>query len=610
MAGEELADVLSEFARTMVTNFPLQRILDHLVQRIVDVMPISGAGVTLISPDSKPRYVAASDDSALRFERLQTDLGEGPCLAAYHTGEAVSAPDLREDERFLRFSPLALEAGLTAVFTFPLNHGDSRLGALDLYSDTPGLLSPKLMKTAQTLADVASAYILNAQARADLEKSSLRANEAALHDALTGLPNRVLMLERVRHALTRRQRSSNTCAVLFVDLDRFKAVNDTYGHQAGDELLVAVAQRVLGALRPGDTFARMSGDEFVILCEDLEDPARADAIAVRVDAALARPFQLSEVEVNVTASIGIAFCGDGDDAEDLIREADRAMYHHKRKRKNAGHRRVFDVREMHLAQEQAGLEHVLSGAVERGELQLLYQPIVGTADRRLVGVEALLRWMHPHRGEISPNIVVPLAEQSGQIIEIGRWVLEQAWTERQRWPTDCAGGFTMFVNVSAHQFMSGSFVGTVHDMLSSGTFDPHLLTLEVTEGVFVRDGQRALIVLNDLKDMGVKIALDDFGTGYSSLSYLMEYPVDTVKIDQTFIAGLAENPASHTIVSAVIQLAHGLGMTVISEGVETAGQYEQLVELGCDACQGFYLARPMPSTQLASLIHHHPTPAT
>jgi diguanylate cyclase (GGDEF)-like protein len=593
----------------MVTDFPIQGILDHLVKRIVDIMPVTGAGVTLISPGSEPRYVAASSDAALRYEKLQTELDEGPCVAAYRTGQAVSVPDLNHEDRFPKFTPRALDAGLTAVFTFPLNHDASQLGALDLYRDTTGPLSPDSLRTAQTLADVAAAYILNAEARADLQDASARSSEAALHDSLTGLPNRALMLERLEHAFTRGLRTSGTCAVLFVDLDRFKRVNDTYGHQVGDELLVAVAERLLPALRPSDTLARMSGDEFVILCEDLDDPSRADAIAARVDAALARPFMLSGIEVHVTASIGIAFTGRGSNSPvDLIRDADLAMY--QSKRGSAGQRQMFDLRELHLARDQAGLEQFLPGAAKRGELGLVYQPIVSAADGHLVGVEALLRWTHPRRGEIPPNVVIPLAEQSGEINEIGRWVLEQAWAERERWPAGHAEEIWMSVNVSAHQFMSAGFAAMVADVLASASIEPRLLTLEMTEAVFARDGERALIVLNELKDIGVQVALDDFGTGDFSVSDLVKYPVEAVKVDRKLIATLADNPASRTIVSAVIPLAHGLGMTVVSAGVETLEQHAEVAQLGCDACQGFYFARPMPATSLDSLIGHRAEQST
>jgi len=331
MVTEELADVLSEFARTMVTDFPIQRILDHLVERIVDIMPITGAGVTLISETLDPQYVAASNASALRYEKLQTELAEGPCLAAYHTGEAVSVPDLNDDPRFPVFGPRALTAGLTAVFTFPLRHDDRPLGALDLYRATPGPLTPESMSAAQTLADVASAYLINARARSDLQDSFDQSREAAMHDGLTGLPNRTLLMQRLEHAFLRVRRSGKTMAVFFVDLDAFKAINDTYGHRVGDELLVAVGRRLAGMLRPGDSVARLAGDEFVVLCEDLDGPAQADAIAVRFDAALSRPFALADTELNIHGSIGIACNGSGDEPGALIHDADLAMYRAKRR---------------------------------------------------------------------------------------------------------------------------------------------------------------------------------------------------------------------------------------------------------------------------------------
>jgi diguanylate cyclase (GGDEF)-like protein len=332
MSAVELSEVLSDFARTMITDFPIESILDRLVSRIVDVLPVTAAGVTLIAPGADPQYIAASNGSALRFEQLQTGLGQGPCVAAYESGHAVAMPDLRTDDRFPAFSMTAVEAGLAAVFTFPLNHGDRRLGALDLYRDTPGPLDADAMGAAQTLADVAASYLLNAQARADLQKASERSIEAALHDPLTGLPNRVMIMQTISHALLRRQRTGRTSALLFVDLDRFKAINDTYGHQSGDEVLVTVGQRLADALRPGDTVARLSGDEFLILLEDLESLDQADAIANRVHTALQAPFYISGAEVHMTAGIGIALSDqDGLTPADLIHAADMAMYRTKRR---------------------------------------------------------------------------------------------------------------------------------------------------------------------------------------------------------------------------------------------------------------------------------------
>ena len=338
---------------TLTTDFPIQAILDHLVVTIVEVLPIDAAGVTLIAPGSSPHFIAASDESALCFEELQTELWEGPCLAAYETGEAVAIADLAQDTTFPRFAERASAAGLVAVFTFPLRQETGRLGALDLYCTTPGCLTQEAMAAAQTLADVTTAYLMNAQARADLTQSSEVALENSLHDSLTGLPNRALLIQRLDHAIRRSRRSKKTVAILFADLDRFKVVNDTYGHRIGDELLIAVADRISRLLRPGDTLARLAGDEFIILCDDLEMPSQAELLANRVGTALARPFQLSDIEVQLSASVGIAFAGQGSDVpEQIIQDADTAMY--QAKRKGGARFGTIDLGEQHLAIRRAG----------------------------------------------------------------------------------------------------------------------------------------------------------------------------------------------------------------------------------------------------------------
>ena len=614
---EELSGVLTEFAQTMVTDCPIQDILDRLVERIVEIMPVTAAGVTLIAPDLRPRYIAASDPSALGYERLQSQVGDGPGLAAYETGDAVSVPDLQAEERFSKFAPRALAAGLAAVFTFPLRHGRIRLGALDLYRDTPGPLSPGSLTAAQTLADVVAPYLINAQGRADLRDSAEQSRDAALHDPLTGLANRVLMLEMLEHAFRASRRSGHTSAVFFIDLDRFKEVNDTHGHQIGDRLLIAVAKRLSDALRPGDSVGRLSGDEFAVLCEGLEDPSDAALIASRLRQELSRSFNLSDVTIEITASIGIAVTDHGaDGAEQLLRDADFAMY--RNKHCEVAGDEPLDLHDLNLGAHQAGLARGLPGAIDRDELHVEYQPIVKAADGRLTGVEALLRWTHPDRGAVPPSVFIPFAEQSGQIVELGQWVLRQACVDRQHWQHGRSEDIAMSVNVSPHQFMSAGFVDSVASVLDSTSTRPELMTLEVTEGVLLRDQQRALVVLDQLTDLGVNLALDDFGTGYSSLGYLNGLPIDSLKIDQTFIASLTRQPASQTIVTAIIQLAHSLGMTTVSEGVETNEQHHQVVALGCDSCQGFYFARPMPATRINYLLQHQadlanphlPTPAS
>jgi len=293
-------------------------------------------------------------------------------------------------------------------------------------------------------------------------------------------------------------------------------------------------------------------------------------------------------------------CRNRDDVPDqVLQDADRATY--RTKHQNVDTRQLPDV-----AEDQRNLKDELPGAAERGELHLEYQPIVAATNRQLTGVEALIRWKHPTHGMVAPSVLIPLAEQSGLIIELGRWVLEQAWADRQHWHPQRAKDLTMSVNVSAHQFMSAGFADTVQTVLDGAPTDPGLLTLEVTESVFVRDSEPALQALNGLNEIGIKLALDDFGTGYSSLGYLMKFPIDTLKIDRTFIANIERDAASHTIVTAVIQLAHDLGMTVVSEGVESVGQQRELTRLGCDCLQGFYFARPMPASNVNALIQHAP----
>lgn len=593
-----LSDVLSEFARTMVTDFPIQQILDRLVERIVDVLPIDAAGVSLIPPGIRPRYIAASNESALRYERLQSNLGEGPCVLAFESGDAISIPDLRLDDRFPRFRADALSAGLAAVFTFPLAHGNTPLGALDLYRDAAGALSAAYLVVAQTLADVASAYLLNAQARDDLINAAAVAREAAMHDALTGLPNRVLMMDRIKHAFRRSQRSGTMSAVLYLDLDRFKSINDMYGHEIGDEVLVAVAERLTKHLRSGDTLARLSGDEFVILCEGLDDPSQAAAVARRLDASLDEPFVVTGRELRVTSSIGVAFADAYEhDPEQVLRYADTAMY--QAKRQGGGRAKIFEASD----RAALGLEQDLGDALKRGQLRMLYQPIVTTATGGVTGFEALLRWDHPTRGVVMPAVIIPIAERSGLIVDIGRWVLEQAWSSWDKWHYLLDGAdLTIAVNVSPHQLMAHGFVDSLAKVVGSAGNARYSLTLDITESVFLTDPPRALMVMNDLKELGVSLALDDFGIGSASISNLREFPLDVLKLDRSFIAGLGNDDTTESIVTTVAQLAHALSMNVIAEGVETAEQRTFASKLGCDSSQGYYFAAPMSSDEVTSLL--------
>jgi diguanylate cyclase (GGDEF)-like protein len=599
----KLSAVLSDFARTLSsTDFPIQRILDHLVGCIVEILPITAAGVTLISEGNAPQYIAASDESAMLFERLQSELRDGPCVWAYESGEAVSVADLATDTRFPQFGASAHASGLGAVFTFPLRDGSGRLGALDLYRDTPGELTSPDMAAAQTLADVAAAYLLNAQAREDSHTTSEQFRHGALHDPLTGLPNRVLLQQRLEHAAQRAQRSHTNAAVLFVDLDRFKHVNDTHGHHVGDDLLRAIAQRLTAVVRPGDTLARFSGDEFVFLCEDLQSAADVEVLAARVDGAFIEPFSVGGVQLAVTASVGMAFAGPGEDISDkLVVQADVAMY--QAKRRGGGRHQIIDLREALMSADRNSLEVDLRTAFVGGMLDLAYQPIVRNRDGSITGVEALLRWNDPVRGSVPALTMVAAAEQSGLISQLGAWVLERSCLARREWlKTKPGATLDLAVNVSPRQLMSPDFCPIVASVLARAEMDPGSLTLELAENLFIEDFDHAIAVLTDLRSLGVKLALDDFGTGFSSLSYLRRLPIDIIKIDHSFIADIGELSTGSAIVAAVTNLAHVLGLAVTAEGVETQSQRDEVTAIGCESAQGYFFARPMTASAVSAQL--------
>jgi diguanylate cyclase (GGDEF)-like protein len=598
---KKLAQILVEFADTLGAEFSIQAILDHLVQRIVDMLPITGAGVMLMT-EHDLHFVAASNKVVRRIEALQNELQEGPCLEAYSGGEAVAIEDLSVDTRFPRFSPRALDAGLAAVFTFPIRMDSHRLGALDLYRDTSGGLEPEDMAAAQVLANVAAAYLFNAQARSEAAVSVEQLTHRSLHDPLTALPNRALLHELLDRAVARARRSRRMAAVLFVDLDGFKLVNDQYGHQLGDQLLIAVATRLTRVLRSGDTLARLSGDEFVILCEDLDTSSGAELVAKRIAATLGEPFELDGHTLAMTASVGLAFSGPGEDIpETLLRDADLAMY--QAKLNGGGHHQVIDQSARLEADMRKHLERDVRAAVLRGQFQLAYQPIIAAESGGMLGVEALLRWEHPERGWVSPEIILPIAERTGMILPIGEWVLAQACRDLKAWQHLYGEAVPhVAVNVSGHQVVGPAFAETVAQVLAETGTDPAQVFLEVTESVFFEDAPRATAVLREIKELGVGLTMDDFGTGYSSLNYLRRFPFDVVKIDRSFIVDLTEDPATRAIVSAIIELGHVLDLTVVAEGVESRPQLDEVIDLGIDRAQGFYISHPLLPNQLEKHI--------
>jgi diguanylate cyclase (GGDEF)-like protein len=440
--------------------------------------------------------------------------------------------------------------------------------------------------------------------------SALELAHQALHDALTGLPNRLLVAERLDDALARAQRTGAGVAVLFIDLDRFKLINDGRGHAAGDVLLLTVAERLRRVVRASDVVGRFGGDEFVVVCEDQSAASEASLVAGRIIDALREPVVVDGQEIFLSASIGIAVTDGAGSPEGLLRDADAAMY----RAKDKGRSRVeyFDDTMRTEALDHLETQSALHRAIERDELRVFYQPVVDLRSGAVAGVEALVRWQHPQHGLVSPASFVPLAEETGLIVPIGAWVLDEATAQIARWRERSWGrSLTVNVNLSARQLRQPDLIPALMGSLLASDTDPSSLCLELTETTFMEDARSHGEALAGIKALGVGLAIDDFGTGYSSLTYLKRLPVSVLKIDQAFVRGLGRDAADTAIVKSVIDLAHALGLVVVAEGVEEADQVAHLCRLGCDLAQGYFFARPQPAEELerqldAGAIAVHP----
>ena len=427
--------------------------------------------------------------------------------------------------------------------------------------------------------------------------------QQATHDPLTGLPNRALLFERIQRALdgVRSLGTRHSVALLFIDLDHFKAVNDTMGHELGDKILVTVADRISSMVRPGDTVARFGGDEFVVLCERLDHPEDAVVIAHRIEAALQEPMGVDEREMQLGVSIGISYAdGDEPDPSAVLRDADTAMY--RAKESGRGQWVIFDDTLRQQARDRQRIETALRSSRHGEGLELHYQPVVDLASRAILGVETLVRWRHS--GELmSPAEFIPIAEDTGLIVPIGKWVLETACAQVAAWQRLPGwGGLRLSVNVSARQVEHASFASVVASVTDGTGMARETLWLEITESVMLDEVEVARERLERLRSLGVRIALDDFGTGYSSLTYLRQFPVDAVKLDRSFVAGVESDPGDAAIVSAVVDLARALGKQCIAEGVEAEGQLAALLDLGCDTGQGYLFSPPLSAAAMTELL--------
>ncbi|HJU84109.1 MAG TPA: EAL domain-containing protein, partial [Holophagaceae bacterium] len=610
ITDRKMEDILETDRRTVLElvaqNTPLEQTLAHLALLLEHQRPGMMGGLMLVSegrlhvgaaPSLPPEFLAAMAD-------LPTELGNGSCAEAARSGMPVLAANIATHASWANRRDLAQAHKLRAAWSYPIISASGHvLGTLSLYDRSPRIAHDadlELMAMASRLAAVAIEH---------LELTEQLAHQAQ-HDALTGLPNRLLFEDRLRQAMGRARRLKHHLAVLYMDLDRFKHINDTLGHGAGDLLLREAAQRLESRTRQSDTLARMGGDEFTLVLTELKDPQDAARVAAKMLEAMRDPFEVDGHELFVSASIGISlFPSDGEEPSILQRCADTAMY--RAKEKGRDNFQWFAAEMDILAHERMELEGHLRRAVEHDELYLLYQPQF-MADGRLIGFEALMRWRHPVLGTVSPARFIPLAEESGLIVSMGAWALREACSQLARWQAAGHRGIRVAVNVSAVQFKRPDWVDTVRAALEASGIPPQTLELEITESLLLQSATETTANVFHLRDLGVGIAIDDFGTGYSSLSYLHRLPVTTLKIDQSFVRGIGTEIRSDRedapIVRTIITLAHSLGMEVMAEGVETEAQLQFLKNLGCEGIQGFLLGRPLPIEEAEAVLTAHARP--
>jgi diguanylate cyclase (GGDEF)-like protein/PAS domain S-box-containing protein len=601
--AEERLAAQAKILELVAKGRPLSETLEAVCTAVEQHVPGAWTAVHLLDETAHVLRCAAAPGMPERFpaatRAMKVGQGSGVSANAVACGEEVIIEDIASDPRSAAYSDRCVRNDIAAVWALPIRSasGGAVLGAVTVYhryARGPRDDERQLLDQMVHLAAIA----------VDRKAFESRLAHQAHHDPLTGLPNRSLFLEFLTHALARSRRRSAAVAVLFLDLDRFKYVNDSFGHDTGDELLTSLGRRLQSVVRPGDTVARFGGDEFVVLCEDLSpELARDQAIEVaeRLVAVAESPFPCQGQEHFLSTSVGIACCTDGESRpEALLRDADAAMY--RAKERGKGRWEVFDEAMRQSVVQRVETENALHRAIERNEFEVFYQPVVSLCDGSAVGAEALVRWRHPERGLVSPTEFITLAEETGLVVPLGRWVLEQACRQAAVWRRVHGDALTISVNLSARQLVRAELVSEVAAALRDAAIPPAMMCLEITESVLMDDVEMSLAAIRALKSLGVRLSIDDFGTGYSSLGYLKRLPVDAVKVDRSFVDGLGTDPDDSAIVAAVVSLGHTLGLTVVAEGVETHEQLAELVALGCDQAQGFLFSAAVPADDLGPVL--------
>jgi diguanylate cyclase (GGDEF)-like protein len=569
--------------------------------------------IALAEPGEEFLRIAASrgqNNNRVRSTRFaiseQRPEGRGLTGTAFRTRAPCIMNDFLTNEQTTHWHRLAKEGGTRSGACFPLlKNGGESVGVLLFLAAEQDVFTADLVELLAKLAENVSFALDNFDRADEKTRADARIEYLASHDSLTGLPNREMFNQLLHFAIEAARRYERQFAVLFIDLDRFKIINDSLGHEAGDILLVEISNRLRRELRSSDIVARLGGDEFVVILEQTAERGDIEAVTRKLLSAVGEPVQLNGHECQTTASIGIAmFPSDGSDVHTLTKNADMAMYLAKEDGKNDF--RFFTKEVKMLSIERLTLETCLRHALARDEFSLHYQPKVDLVTRQITGVEALLRWTHPERGMLSPAQFIPLAEETGLIVPIGRWVLKEACAQNMAWQRRGLQPVSMAVNLSPRQFVDEGLLQDIDEALAASGMSPVLLQLEVTESMVMRNVPRAIKVLDAVQSRGIRLAIDDFGTGYSSMSLMKQFPIDTIKIDRSFVRDLPDDSEDRAIAQAIISMGKALGMTVVAEGVETNEQETFLRSHGCDEMQGFLFSKPLAHQELAVLLRPAP----
>jgi diguanylate cyclase (GGDEF)-like protein/PAS domain S-box-containing protein len=595
-----LLQLEGEMAQIMREQTEPERVVTSLIITLCGLMGWSGGAHLVQIPGTRAMTVRerwGSPALTRMLAELPAQIPMSPDSVegrAWATGQAIWLPDLAAEPGFAtRYQTSAL--GQNAAFIAPIMDEHHNVLSALLFFGTVGFRAEGLLlQLAEILSRTLSLYLQ----RKSAEK---RLMHASLHDALTGLPNRVYLTHQLEEALKRER----AAAVLYVDLDRYKLINDTLGHSVGDQVLIEVARRFRESIRPGDVAGRIGGDEFILLLVDLHDRAEIERIARKVLAAIEKPFVLMNRAYFLSASIGVAVApDDGRDAHLLIKCADSAMYRVKSEGRNDVRFFAGDLSDERSDALQLGAEFPL--ALQRGEVDLYYQPVLAVGERRIVGIEGLMRWRHPVRGLLLPEKFLPAAEQSNMVREIGLWAIRRALDDRVELGLDKFEGVAISVNISPRQLAEDGFLAQLNALLAERNVPPSLLRLELTENALIDNSDKTVALLAELRRLGIKVVIDNFGTGYASLSYLKNLPVDGLKIDRTFIRGLPEDRGNAAIIQAITTLAGKLGLQAMAEGVETAAEMKALRTYDCDRMQGSFISDPLPLSQLKDFLESLP----